>query len=269
MAKKKQSQTTKVDNPLFPPTLVGKKLREQDNGLLQGLITKNSAELLKKYLDTQNPEYLFKAINVDNSILQGSGINLSMQEYNIDNKKKDIKSVDKHTIAWESIRHWQNLHNWLGDKEESNHARKLLQNIGISLILPREHRKAHYTNDGLVHVTEEKKGEHPYLTCSNPEEFIKRYEHIRKTFEDAKSKNRYPYDYNQFYIKQDILKAIKKLGNEINDDEVDNLDWGNNVTKTNSYIRLVHEKKCPICTKKGLSDKTISRIYEAAKKQII
>jgi len=66
MNKKEEDRTTETkENIFFPAELRGKKL--QDDGWLR-----ESKELLKKYLITEEPDFLFQAMKADlNKVLQG------------------------------------------------------------------------------------------------------------------------------------------------------------------------------------------------------
>jgi len=275
MSKKEQSQTTKEDNPLFPPILIGKKLKEEDNGLLIGLITENSTELLKEYLETKNPEFLFQAIREDNSILQGASKYLD--------KNDDVMYIDEHTIAWQSIYHWQNIHkDWIVNKDNPDIQNNIskekqalkaelhLTNIGKSLLISGDGLHDYYTDDGLVHLANKNLNGYRKLTYQNAEFFVKKFEFIRNTFSNTQTKRK-PLENKKVEKKQDINKAVKKLGYKLSEKDI-NLFMRSNIddvyTKTIRYIRLVHQKLCRICYEKKLSDITIRRIYQNAKKEI-
>jgi len=167
MSKKKQTNTKKpIDTEfLFPPTLVGKTLKKEKTGGIIQLFVGNSEKLLQKYLENRNPDLLFQAIHHDNSILQGAGHDFIQ----IGRNEVLFEFVDKHAIAWESISNWQELQNWLGEKEFvkknnviieydlPNEAEKLLKKIGSALIIKRKSYRLYQTY-GINHYTPTSKG---------------------------------------------------------------------------------------------------------------
>jgi hypothetical protein len=183
-------------------------------------------------------------------------------------KDETITYIDAPTVVWEAIKWWQNIHNWLGDENESKEAKKYLLKIAPPLILPRQEIEKIITRDGFVHSLPKIKGEHPSLEYESAEKFIQRWNTIRSVFRDARSKKRYNRKKDLEIMYRDAYKAIQRLGNELYEDEVKLLDFSNISKTTISYIRLVHENLCPICKRKGLSNRTILRLYKKAEKEI-
>ena len=249
----------KIPNALFfPDGLRDKKLKEDFQ-------LRESKEPLEQYLETEDPKHLFKAISANNNlILQGSGIPETYLRYN------NIEYVDAYTIVWVSIYHWQWLHiSNRGRDDIVDEAERRLIKVGRALI-PYDVKDyiQIVCNDGLIHKMPKWKNSKPYLTYSNPKQFIERYNRIKKVFEETKSKKRYNKKSDAHIKRKDAIKAIKQLGNELFDDDIELLDLTNIRTKTASYICLTHENLCLVCKKKGLQYKTILRLYNRARKEL-
>ncbi|MAT39328.1 MAG: hypothetical protein CL946_06965 [Ectothiorhodospiraceae bacterium] len=264
----KGTKTAKKDvdfSPLFPPKLVGKQLKRNKEDIYG--INENCQLYLEQYLESKNPNYLVKALIECPALLNGKRRKPDIKEYLKEFREKcHIKSsyVDALTIADESIKWWQHLHNWMGDDEKSNLAKKYLIKVAPLLVLPKIERKVLDADEYFEHQFPKVKGQHPSLVYKSPIAFMDRWNQVMLAFNETKSKTRYSLGDNKAK-EQDAINAIRILGNELNDDDVKFLDLTNIMTKTVSYIRFVHELRCPICLKKGLSDKTITRLLRKAK----
>lgn len=267
----KGTNTAKKDvdfSPLFPPKLVGKQLKRNKEDIYG--INDNCRLYLEQYLESRNPNYLVKALMECPALLNGKLRNPDIKEYLKEFREKCFKRnnyVDALTIADESIKWWQHLHNWMGDDEESKLAKKYLIKVAPLLAFPKIERKVLDVDEYFVHQFPKVKGQHPALVYKSPIVFMDRWNQVTQAFNETKSKTRYSLGDSRTK-EEDAINAIRKLGNELNDDDVKFLDFTNIMTKTASYIRFVHELICPICLKKGLSDRTITRLLKKAKEGI-
>jgi len=289
MSKKELKQTNEkieLNKLLFPPSLVGKKLKTEKTVVLRDIILANSQEMLEEYLDTKNPEFLFDAIKEDNSILQGAGNNLNADDFIKENNKKKNNFVDRHTIVWESIRHWQNLHNWLGNKElvkkknkvieydVPNEAKKYLIKIGSALIIKRESYRLYQTY-GINHYTPTSKGVAEQInveidkcdilidTWTKIESVIKP---IRKKYKITSNDERnilidelYKVIVNNLTNKLDIQIPIRKRDIKDFDLRTVNLTIASVLSHIHSEIHCEYCKKTRI---KKISPSTIYKLYK-------
>lgn len=267
----KGAKTDKKDvdfSSLFPSKLVGKKLKRNKEDIYG--INNNCRLYLEKYLESRNPDSLVKALMECPSLLNGKRRNPDIKEYLKELREKRFKKiidVDALTIADESIKWWQQVYNWMGDVEESKLAKKYLIKVAPLLAFPKIERKVLDTDEYFEHQFPKVKGQHPSLVYKSPIIFLDRWNQVMQAFNETKSRPRYSLGDNEAK-EEDAINAIRKLGNELNDDDVKFLDLTNIMTKTASYIRFVHETRCPICLKKGLSDRTIARLLAKAKEGI-
>ncbi len=285
MSKKKQSRTksnTKnsiEENKFFPDVLRGKKLKKE------GWLGKTN-ELLEQYLQTEDPEFLFKAIAEDFSILQGAAKNL--------NTDSDVKYIDGYTITWQSIYHWQGIClDWImiywenGEldaleepeikvKEKYSKqklaldAENLLKKIGNSLLIQFDDGNI-CTTDGLTHITNKYQHGSRKLTYDNAENFLNDFEVIRDVFSKTISRKGHLSRKPDELILSEVSNAVDKLGSKLSEDDINtflDLVKEDVFTYTIRYIRLVHKKLCKVCLAKDVSDMTIRRIYTDAKKEI-
>lgn len=266
MSKHKHTKKDKKRSISFVPS----RLRTKK---IDPCINSDYRESLSKYLETEDPKYLFKAIKTDNKILQGEG------DYLIYDNARDSEEisefVNQYTIVWESIRYWQRIYRIeiaRGTTESdliAEDAKKLLWNVGKALIPDR----LWYDNfpDGLMHITPDQK-----LWYQDATSFIKKFHNIRDTFKKNRSKARY--GENDVLLKEDdVLGAIRQMDGLptedidefINSIDFDEYDLENNKTQTISYILWHHKFVCEYCKEKGLSFYTIEKLYEAARKESV
>jgi len=290
MSKKKQTKTTKKVNPeeLFPPSLVGKKLKREKTAGIAELILGKSQELLEKYLETKNTEYLFKAIKEDNTIIQGSGINLSVEGYAYESKKKNNNFVDKHTVVWESIRHWQNLHNWIGDKviEKKNNyeieynlpqeAKECLTKIGSALVIQ---RKSYVVNKtyGISHRTPRSQGtaEKIYVEIGDCSTLINTWTIIESVIKPIRKKYKNNKDQKDKLIDELHNVIVNNLGSTLNINipiskkDVKDFDLTTvNLTIASILSHIHSEIYCEYCKNvraKKISPRTIFKWYQSCK----
>lgn len=280
-------------NPLFPPTLRGRKLRpnkykrERDR-----LFFEDYREDLRNYLKTENPEYLFIAIYKNERILQGERRFLKSEvihaeEFDTPPEWKKSSTIDEPTIVWESIDYWQQIIMRVPDrwvKTETGYDYRLpylkkaqdnLTKIGTSLI-PRPRRELEMeTEDGLLHVYPKYKGSNAYITYINPEDFINRYEKIRKTFKERSKKPRFHSEKREVREVIDIFSELDEIVVEDLEGFPESVNLGSFISsntgptkKTTAYISLVHRYTCRYCVGDPPGHDTIYNLYRKAKKEL-
>ena len=252
---------------LFPYQLVGKKLIRTDPS--SDRINNEHELFLENFLRLKDAREFVNAVK-SNNVLLGYFLFKKFKPKGMLQESEIY--VDSIRVVYETLSWWIQLHQCLGEKDESDIAKKFLYKIAPVLILEREEVLETPVKDGLIHITRKIKGHHPSLEYDSAEKFIQRWEEVYKAFKESRSKKRYGM-YDRETKQDDALKAISRLGNELLDDEVDLLDLTNTRTKTASYIRAVHVTVCPICRKNNrnkkyeLSDKTIINLLNKALKE--
>jgi len=259
----------KIHSDLFPPTLRNKKLKRDIE--IQYGDSPTFLDYLEDYLKSENPEFLLKAVKECPELFQAKGKNLDVEQYLMEKGDKTIKPstlVDPATIVAETIRWWQQLYQFVDDKNYAKQVKRYLSRILSPLeIIPRGHEEI-IAGDGLKHVNCNKKGKKPFLTfSSSAHAFIKRYELIKKVFGSHKSKTRYLFDRD--LIIKDTMMALKELGMIIEERDVQySFNLSDAHTKAISLICEFHIKCCPLCKMNGLSDASVLRVLKLAKKTI-
>jgi len=294
--------------PLFPPSLIGKKLLRDDSMAYRS--DSVCLEHLEQYLETRNPDFLVKAIRRNTNLIQSKGRNLEVDEYLIEKGDKSIRPttyIGGPTIVWETIRWWQNFH-WMGTEDEYRTVKKLLLKIlPPHQIFLREEHIIQRVGDGFVHVTEKIEGKHPYLIFESVIDYIQYYENIKEVFKTRRKRNYIIETKPQFLnkisdhnlriralaygsnkgddlVRANIRKIIQdKLGDKISENEVRSFEISDVNTITASYIAWKHEKICHACQKTipirkrkakdenrqhRVSYKTFQRLYKKAKKEL-
>jgi len=206
-----------LEDILFPSTLEGKKLDKLENYSENSEIELNFAEqcelYIEKYLETKNPDYLFKAINSNPSILQGRS-ELKNSQYQSKNKTKKNQKIDSTTVVWESIYNWRYLGHLVKEKKISKIACDLLTKIGISLILKMENSVV-YSTFGLSHVIPQYKSANAefVIYMNDMEYFLEKWEELRLNIKKLNIKN----------LVKDIKETYKDKKNTTDDIRKQNL----------------------------------------------
>lgn len=265
-------------NPLFPPHLRNKK------------IDPNTCEYcksnLEKYLKTEDPEYLFKALKTDFRILIDEGNVALLESLGIDYNEefgdlhKEYEFVNHHTIVWSAIRYWRFIYSFEYESKKrwksllGADAERLLKRIGASLV-PNV-QGAYICQDGLMHQVPDMK-----LTYQLPKSFIDRYERIREFF---RSQNR-----NKEFLRQELEKEknknelvkFLKVMKEIKEEDIDGFVSENYfhiykqksdpTDKTKELISFIHSYLCKYqkCIDNNPSQKTLSKLFTQAKRDIV
>ena len=270
MAKSKDTKpNNNIHSDLFPPTLRNKKLKRDIE--IQYGDSPTFLDYLEDYLKSENPEFLLKAVKEFPELVKAKGKNLDVEQYLMEKGDKTIKPstlVDPATIVAETIRWWQQLYQFVDDKDYAKQVKRYLSRILSPLeIIPRGHEEI-IAGDGLKHVNCNEKGKKPFLTfSSSAHAFIKRYELIKKVFGSHKSKTRYLFDRD--LIIKDTMMALKELGLIIEERDIQNsFNLSNTHTKAISFICEFHIKCCPLCNENGLSDDSVLRVLKQAQKVI-
>jgi len=269
VSKGTKTNKTNIDlSILFPDSLIGKELNKIEPS--NESINNEYEPYLDNFLRFKNPQDFVNAVKCNNTLL---GYFLLKNYRPKATLRESDTQVDSIRIVYETLSWWIQLHQWIGDKEEAELAKKYLSKIAPVLVLDREEVIEIPVEDGTKHITPKIKNRHPYLHYNSAEEFIQRWDKVYSAFDKSRSKRRY-YSYDREIIRLDALKAIELLGNELMDDEIDLLDLRNTRTKTASYLRAVHIIKCPICRKNDrnknheLNDATILKLLAKAKDEI-
>ncbi len=247
---------------LFPDSLIGKKLikTEPSNESIN-----NEYELyLDNFLRFKNPQDFVNAVKCNNALL---GYFLLKNYRPKATLRESDTQVDSIRIVYETLSWWIQLHQWIGEKEEADLAKKYIYKIAPILILERGEVIEIPTEDGLIHRNRKIKNTKPALEYISPEKFMERWNRVYEAFQKSKSKKRYV-SFDRDKKTKDALKAISTLGNELYDDEIVLLNLKDVRTSTASYIRAVHENLCPICNKKQLSNSTILNLLTKAKLEL-
>lgn len=243
-------------NPLFPYTVRGKKLYKD-------LHDTDWGKLLSKYLESEDPEDLFYAVQTNNGILQGRGINLDQQDFLRTYTKNpdhypDPEFIDAHTVLWESVRHWEEKIMFsIGKEETRKEAEKYLAKIVGSASIPRRPPYHYHDKIGLIHVVQSEKGTKPYIIYESPYKFMELWNYIESAFQ-AKKK-RY-IDKGNVPKQLDIRKIIKsKLNEDVPEAELKRFNLYTGTTIIAGYIAWKHEKSCFICRKQPKKKKVAYR----------
>ncbi len=241
---------------------------------------------------------MIRAIRENNSLLQGKGRNLQVEEYLREKGELHNEStpyVDGHTIVWETIHWWQELGHFLADKEQAKEAEKYLCEVGKALTIPRKEKRIRTIGDGFIHVTPQEEGKKPYLTYESADKFLQCWNHVEEAFKTKKKRYqtitqplleemrergiegiahalRAKMEKENIPRIRDIRKIIEnKLGDKISVDELKRFNLEDIGPITASYRAWKHESKCPICqlkkTKK-VGYKTIQRLIKEAEKEL-
>jgi hypothetical protein len=254
--------------PLFPPTLIGKKLAWDYTTAYR--VDSTYLDHLEQYLETRNPDLFVEAINLCPCLLKGNGRNLNVEEYLIEKGDKTIKPttyVEASTVVGETIRWWQQLYQFVDDEEAKVVKKYLLKVLLPAEIIPRGHKEL-ITEDGLKHVLYNEKGKKSFLTYHiASQEILSKYNHAKRTFQETKTKRYGMFD--KELENEDTLEALNKLGFDYGNENIRNsFNFANAHTKAVSYLCQVHIKCCPLCRKHGLSDDSISRVLKRANGEI-
>lgn len=301
MGKNRKNSTKKSTDMLFPPTLGHTKIRINKIPPKQSdkhaHLDENITTYLSDYLITKNPMSFVYAINnkpeLIHDYLAGRETSLDVElcqkvkealekcrnikTGNQDDKQKNDeiklsyryrKFVDIETIVKDTLNWWREIQNLSGLYEEAKIASKYLEKIAPVQIFNRNETIITEGGEYLIHIDEMKKHTQQCVTYISPTDFITWWEKVYSAFDKSRSKKRYKPRYDDALKKADALKAIHFLGNELTDHEVNKLDLTNTRSKTASYMRIYHQKRCPICKKEGLSDKTILRRLNEAHKEL-
>lgn len=277
----------KLKNPLFPYTLRGKKLKKT--------LSFSDADYeicLDKYLQTENLEDLYHAIQANNCLLQDAGIDLELEERLT--KQPSPEYIDSYTIVGESVRHLDDIILFaIGGKERIKEAKKYLTKLVGSASIPPSSEVCYHDDIGLIHVTQSVKRRKPRLTYESAQDFIKYWDRIYNSFEEG-MKGRYP-TITEPLIKEmrgrgntvralairvyqnkpkfdDAQKVIENNGDQISQEDLKRLVLEDTSTQTGSYIAWKHEKQCLVCKKKENRKKvgyrTVLNLYKKAEAEI-
>lgn len=298
-----KTKSTKSDisnhNPLFPPILIGRKLKPTKFIIrIHRYLRGDPRNDLEKYLQNQDPQCLINAISKDERILQNYSSsfkdNVAMSRIFKRPDPKDLLHVDESTIVWESIYYWQSIIARdeyvyeITDKDvkyrnpDEDEAKKLLKQIGPALIPKRKKRIELETDDGLVHGFPFYKGSNAYLDYANAEEFVIRFENVKEVFRIV---NKRPKKLNtnleEKEKKNDAIEAFRMLEEIPNDYMGKFIDYikdykifTSNLSipskKASYYICLTHGFICKMCrqNKSIPGHDTVYKLYGKAKKEI-
>lgn len=274
----------------LPDTLRGKKLQKSR---FPSDKEADCEKYLEQYLDTGEIDLLHKALQIDSSLFQGVAYKIDLKAEEAKRKRSpnyksaiDSIYIDRLVIVGEVIRSLQDkcvfrfgevIKTPQGKRVYSVHrkvtegAKRYLKRISPLLVPERKAYIEQDTKDGLIHVDPyQMKGGTSFIKYQSAEKFKEYWDSVKDAFKQTQSKNHYNEGDNKLK-EDDAVKAIKKLGNKLYEDEAKDLDLSDIKTKTASYIRMVHENSCQQCNKKGpkgLSDKTLFRLLKKAEEEI-
>jgi len=273
-SKNNRKKKSKPDaNIFFPDELRGKKLRKD-------YWPNEIKECLEKYLTTENPDYLIKAIKADvNGILQSHGVPAADLRYST-----DIKFVDAWTVAWRSIELWQ----WLYITEHPEgkivlDADDWLRKIG-SAFIPR--RRGYWEldcRDFLLHKKVFGQGKKFKYAYRNPDDFVKVWEFVKGEFEKCKSKDKikgYKKAINNLNTLFPQTHFFNKYFINVSERDAERIDDRKIGYTVSSYLKINHVNNCKYCIdKRNLLDKenlyvnfldphTIYELYIEAQKEV-
>lgn len=289
-------QPKKITDILFPPTLKNKKNKRiriesisSDVSVKDTKFNEKFINYITNYLESKNPLYFVKIIRNRPELLHdylagkksSLGLDLFMEVNDLLDKKGHKKKqhhiyeknlihgsrqyVDIETIVRETLNWWREIQNFTGNYQESKLARKYLEKLAPLETFKRNETVITEGGEFLIHTDDLNTHSLHCVTYISPTEFIAWWEKVYSIFEKFKSKKHYK-SQDTALKKSDALKAIRYMGNELSDYEVNKLDLTNTRTKTSSYIKLYHQDRCPLCKKRGLSNSIIiRRLYDARK----
>ncbi len=276
MSKSKGTKQTQSDNEnieLFPSRLIGKKLLRDNQDI--DFIEPKALDLLEKYLETRNPDYLIQAIIHNPALIKDRGASRDIKEYlkEIREKRSNLY-LDAYRVVKESIKWWQQIISFIGDEKEAKLAKKLLSKVLSPIdIMHRKECVVGSKGDGFVHITEKEEGKHPYLTYVSPIAYVQYFENVKAKF-STKKKRYYKTETQPSHLKEiadqelkglalvheihkrkdpaivNIRRLIKdELRDNISEDELKSFELADVSTITASYIAWKHEKRCKDCKK--------------------